>query len=282
MGKRTRIHRCAKDKDNPYKAVSRAPFDGSALSFEARGALGYILMKPDDWEINVPDLMREGGIGRDKAYKIIEELIAAGYAERIEARDRGGKFGGSDIHIFEATKGTQADADTPAPLPEKPDTVNPHTDKPDTVQPDTENQEQTNKGKETKKGSNKKKGDGASAPTTPAPKDHPAVMAYRDLHKRYPSTAQMQIISERDPPIGNWVRAIRAWAAAGFKPTNIEGMLEWAFEPQRISDRGYRNGANHATTNGHAGTHYERPPDAPFTQEEWREYRDPRADEIPY
>lgn len=101
----------------------------------------------------------------------------------------------------------------------------------------------------------KKESNGADAPALPKPKEHKANQAFRDLHKRWPSTAQMQIIMERDPPIDNWVRAIRAWAAAGFKPTNVEGMLDWAFDPSRIKERTYRNGASNGSHRSNGAAH---------------------------
>lgn len=131
------LERAPKDRDNPYGMLRRATFDGSALTFEERGVLAYILMKPDNWQANIKDLMREGDIGRDKTYAIIKGLISKGYAERIEIRDDKGHFLGTRIKIYEQ------------PLPEKPDTDNPHTDLPDTAGPDTENQEHNNKGSET-------------------------------------------------------------------------------------------------------------------------------------
>ena len=89
----------------------------------------------------------------------------------------------------------------------------------------------------------KKKGesnsDGAEAPAPPLPssdsKDHPAIKAYHELHKRYPNRAQMALVIEHDPEIGAWGRAIRAWALAGHNPTNFQGMLDWALEPGRIA-----------------------------------------------
>lgn len=127
--KQTNIERAPKNNDNPYGMLRRAAFDGSGLSFEARGVLAYILMKPDNWKTNITDLMREGDIGRDKAYGIVNELIDKGYAERVEDRDIKGNFAGTTIKIHEQ------------PLPENPD-----TDLPDTVQPHTENTEHNNKG----------------------------------------------------------------------------------------------------------------------------------------
>lgn len=138
------IRRAPHDSENPYKVVRRATFEDSSLSFEARGVMAYLLMKPDDWEININDLQREGGIGRDKTYKILTELIAARYLERVDERDKG-QFGGATYLLHES------------PLPEKPDTVTPLPEKPDTDLPDTEkplpvNPQETNKEKTTKKG----------------------------------------------------------------------------------------------------------------------------------
>ena len=76
---------------------------------------------------------------------------------------------------------------------------------------------------------------GAKAPALfDSLKDHPAIKAYHDLYHRYPSKPQMALIIEHDPPIAARVRAIRAWSLAGHKPTNVQGMLDWAFDPSRF------------------------------------------------
>ena len=64
--------------------------------------------------------------------------------------------------------------------------------------------------------------------------DHPAVRAYHDLHNRWPQTAQMTLIAERNPPIDAWRRALRAWAGKGYNPNNIAGILEWAENQNRL------------------------------------------------
>lgn len=68
----------------------------------------------------------------------------------------------------------------------------------------------------------------------PRPHDHPAVQAYRDFHERFPEKAQMKLIIERDPPIAEWVRALRAWSSCGYSPKNVGGMLEWAENPDMM------------------------------------------------
>lgn len=119
------ITRAPHDSQNPYKSVRRATFEGSGLSFEARGVMAYLLMKPDNWRIDIADLMREGEIGRDKTYKIINELITHRYLERVDDRDKG-KFGGATYLLYES------------PYPEKPEMVEPLPEKPYPVLPDTE------------------------------------------------------------------------------------------------------------------------------------------------
>lgn len=63
------------------------------------------------------------------------------------------------------------------------------------------------------------------------PKEHPLVAAYREWHRRWPTHAQMRMIIESNPPLQQWHEAMRAWSGKGYKPTNIQGQLEWAHNP---------------------------------------------------
>jgi hypothetical protein len=133
------IRRAKKDAANPYKAIRRATFEDSRLSWEARGLLGYLLVKPDDWKINVAHLMHQAPGGRDRVYRIINELIEHGYIQRNEVRANG-KIAGYDYLVFEEpyTENPQQftllpeepytdEPDAVAPLPEKPYPVLPLT-----------------------------------------------------------------------------------------------------------------------------------------------------------
>lgn len=84
---------------------------------------------------------------------------------------------------------------------------------------------------------------------TPKDADHPAVKIYRDLHKINPSKAQMQIIAQHDPPLDTWIRAVSTWAARGYNPKNVEGMLEWALNPAKMERN---SGAPPGAVNGYA------------------------------
>lgn len=137
MSRETFIERATKDKLHPYGVLLRATFDGSPLSFEARGLLAYILMKHDGWRVTIPDLMREGGIGRDKCYTLLTELITHDYAERLEDRDPVTKrFTGHKIKVYESPMQREAEV-VAEPLPDFPIVDSePLTDFPDTAFPD--------------------------------------------------------------------------------------------------------------------------------------------------
>lgn len=97
------------------------------LSWAARGLLVFLLGKPDHWRVSVPALVNETSkacksTGRDAVYKLLSELIDAGYAHRQKHSN-----GTIDYTVSE-------------PNPEKPyQAINPNPEKPDPENPDPEN-----------------------------------------------------------------------------------------------------------------------------------------------
>ncbi|NTG26160.1 helix-turn-helix domain-containing protein [Agrobacterium rhizogenes] len=83
-----------------YTAVPNIIFEDDRLSMEARWLLGYLLSKPDNWIVVIGDIIKKGKCGRDKARKMIAELVEFGYAEREQSREDG-KFGASNMVIFD-------------------------------------------------------------------------------------------------------------------------------------------------------------------------------------
>lgn len=70
---------------------------------------------------------------------------------------------------------------------------------------------------------------------------------------------------------------VTAYHQAGFKkPRNVKLILDWYRHPERFRSD------HHGTHSGHGAAEYRAPETAAFSQREWREYRDPRADEIPF
>lgn len=72
--------------NSPYFAAPREAAQDRRLSYEARGVLFYLLSRPDDWKIVVADLQQEG-CGRDKTYRVLNELIDCGYVTRETVRN---------------------------------------------------------------------------------------------------------------------------------------------------------------------------------------------------
>lgn len=120
MDEESTIRRSPHDTENPYVMIRRDIFQGSGLSFEAKGLLGYLLSKPDDWKIMISDLMREGDCGRDQIRRILKELKDHGYIITQQTHDNndGARFGKTEYWVCES------------PLTGNPSTGNPSTENP--------------------------------------------------------------------------------------------------------------------------------------------------------
>jgi len=83
------IIRVLKNKD--YFAASNEPFNDKRLSWEARGVMGYLLSKPDDWELSFTDLVNQSSAGPHRIRKILKELKTWGYLVRDKKPDKSNK-----------------------------------------------------------------------------------------------------------------------------------------------------------------------------------------------
>lgn len=126
-----------------YLQVANAVVCDRRLSFGATGLLVHLLSKPEHWEVSVKALSNVAKEGRDKIYKLINELIDCGYCERITKRNSQGKVIGTDYEIFDMPRESQKVSIDP--LPEKPEveplTENPYPVKPYPVNPTQEKKE---------------------------------------------------------------------------------------------------------------------------------------------
>lgn len=91
-----------------YYILNRNISEDKRLRWAARGLLVYLLGKPDHWKVSVTALVNETAqantkSGRDTVYKLLNELIDAGYIERIRVACNG-KFGGVDYIVCEQPK----------------------------------------------------------------------------------------------------------------------------------------------------------------------------------
>jgi hypothetical protein len=87
----------------PWATAQDGKRIAGGLSFEARGVLAYLLSKPDDWVIQIEDLMAEGGIGRDKVKNILKELRDAKYLATEMRHDENGRFVGKSERLHEVS-----------------------------------------------------------------------------------------------------------------------------------------------------------------------------------
>lgn len=120
------IRRAKHGKDNPYFLMLRETAQDRNLSYEARGMLAYILSRPDDWHVQVDDLIMkstDGKVtkaGKSKVYGILDELADARYIVKPKRfQDDKGKYIWTPYEVYER------------PYPDLPYMDSPYTDKPD-------------------------------------------------------------------------------------------------------------------------------------------------------
>lgn len=209
-----------------YVRIDRAAAQDSRLSLEARGLFVYLRSKPRDWRIVPEDIQREGKIGRDKAYKLLRELLAAGYLERPRVRQSNGTFLWGDYRLRETSAPLPENPEV-EPLPEKPDTA-----EPDTAEPDTANQDSYKKESLTNRRDHKGEREGktrSARPRSPDPHQESigALIVYEETKKRPNAQQAIRLANEIPSNQADAFRAhVRGWLERGWSSVNIGGMLD--------------------------------------------------------
>ncbi len=131
------IIRVQKNRQNPYVMIRNALFEDPALSWKAKGLLGYVLSRPGDWHIHVRDLIHRSTDGRDSVYAALRELKVRGYVQETVQRHSHGFIVAREYVVFEEP---QLDPENPDQVstaldPGKPDQAVPDREKPDQVEP---------------------------------------------------------------------------------------------------------------------------------------------------
>ena len=86
MKQKTEFMRVEKTKN--YSVISNEFIRRKDLSWKAKGILTYILTLPDDWVININEIMTHATEG-EKAFRSgWKELKDAGYVNRYPVRDK--------------------------------------------------------------------------------------------------------------------------------------------------------------------------------------------------
>ena len=87
-----------------FTIINNKVYERHVLSWQAMGMLGYLLSKPDDWRVVVPELVNvtkdtKKQTGREGVYNILKELEEKGYLIRKKNQD-----GTVDSFIFDEPK----------------------------------------------------------------------------------------------------------------------------------------------------------------------------------
>lgn len=85
--KTKKIFRVEKDKN--YSVIHNPIFLDKRISWGAKGVLGYALTKPDDWDLYISEVTKNGTDKIDKVTKYFKELRLSGYIEYVIMRERG-------------------------------------------------------------------------------------------------------------------------------------------------------------------------------------------------
>lgn len=123
-----------------YTTLPNQVLEDVRLSMEARWLLSYLLSKPDNWIVRVADISKKGGCGRDKARRMVNELVEFGYAEKEQNRGDEGKFGRLSLVVYDEPR-EAGDSNAARNGEEEKQGVAflPQTENPSTVQPSTAN-----------------------------------------------------------------------------------------------------------------------------------------------
>lgn len=88
-------------RDNPFVQIDRTVFEDDRISWKAKGMLGYLLSKPDNWQVYIADLENKSKDGRDAVRSGLKELEEAGYIRRTKKRNNKGRFEGWEYEVYE-------------------------------------------------------------------------------------------------------------------------------------------------------------------------------------
>lgn len=178
------IFRVIKSAENPFVMMDKRALSDPKLSYKAKGILAYLLSRPDNWTINVSDVVNHSPDGEFAVRTGIKELIAAGYVQRkVERNEKHIIRWVMEVYeqpIQPAEKQAEAEAQKDVPETEQPDSGEKELDR-GNLQigfPDVGNRDINNTD------SSKKENMGAAAPARPAAPKPGKTKAEKSLPER--------------------------------------------------------------------------------------------------
>ena len=120
------------DLKEKFSTLPNALINDGRMSAEHLGLIVYLLSKPNDWVVRVSELRKRFDYGRDKVYRILQQLEQYGYVSREQIKVDG-KFSEIRYNVSDI------------PFPEKPYTEKPYPRNPTlTKEKDILNKDNTN------------------------------------------------------------------------------------------------------------------------------------------
>ena len=95
------IFRVDKDKQNPYVIINKQVFEDPSISLKAKGVMGYLLSKPDNWIVRREDILKHCSDGATSLKRAIQELQESGYMKISAERGVNGEIAGWVTKVFE-------------------------------------------------------------------------------------------------------------------------------------------------------------------------------------
>jgi len=201
-----------------FHVANDAPFQDERLSWEAKGVLGYLFSKPEDWTPRMYDIVQNGPCEKYKIKSVFEELEENGYMKREKVR---GEDGTLDWEV------TVSDHPRFDPGWEEPT--------PDSAHPEEDggynNTDSQSDGQKTKTESESAR-----------PREDKAVQVYHDVMPRRANNVQKDYISTRVEDLDRWREVLRDWRAEGYSPKSVKKMLD-------VYENGWRNESSDSEPN---------------------------------
>ena len=124
-------------REHNYTIVSNKVYDKNQLSWQAMGLLGYLLTKPDNWQVMVAELVNvtkdtKKPTGREGIYNIINELKEKGFISVRKNSD-----GSTDYTVYDEPiqSPNQGKPNQGKPNQGKPNQAEPNQGKPNQAEP---------------------------------------------------------------------------------------------------------------------------------------------------
>lgn len=103
-----------------FTVIPNTTANDDQLSIDALGMLTFLISKPHNWQVNIANLRKRFGIGRDRAYSILKHLEGAGYVRKTQPKEgKSQQFCAVEYVVFDTPENARSE-ERPEPFPEYP------------------------------------------------------------------------------------------------------------------------------------------------------------------